>query len=208
MYSYGRRRTLVPRVQLTPTSPWNGDTLRDSGGIECIAGFGPYQKATSVSSVTSTHSLPCSALLFSASSSFIFFFFHINRKALVLPPSESREPCHRIGGRLSWICLTSGKTTSCNVLSLWHVFQGDGILHEIGSFFNVVFFYSSISLYILFSLVKRANMSVVIPIDSEFCPNNSRVTLTNKSTVNPPNRAVCWGGRKILLSLAGWKRPV
>lgn len=94
MYSYGRRRTLVPRVQLTPTSPWNGDTLRDSGGIECIAGFGPYQKATSVSSVTSTHSLPCSALLFSASSSFIFFFSTLTGK-----PSSSLRP--RAGSRVT-----------------------------------------------------------------------------------------------------------
>lgn len=87
------------RVQLTPTGSWNGDTLRDLGWIECIAGFGPYQKATSVSSVTSTYSL--SALL-------SFFFSTLTGKPSFSLPLRAAS-CHRIGGRLSWICLTLGK---------------------------------------------------------------------------------------------------
>lgn len=67
-------------VQLTPTGPWKGDTLKDFDWIEYIAGFGPYQKATLVSSVTSPY---CLSVLLG------FFFFHINGKALVLAPSES-----------------------------------------------------------------------------------------------------------------------
>lgn len=39
---------------------------------------------------------------------------------------------------------------------------------------------------------KRTNMSAVIHVDGgPFRPNISTVTLTEKSTVNPPDRAVC-----------------